>query len=118
MPVELVPVPLQMIIIGGAIAAALTAIYRASRAIGPIVRRIQAVHVIIERELQPNNGSSMRDQVCRTAEEMDRVTTRLGAINGDLQHYVAESDRAHSDLWEALADLGYDRRGSGPGSSV
>lgn len=128
-----------------AAAAALTGIFVVGRKMLDISRGIVAVHTIIRRELTPNNGSSMKDQLNRAAEqaatgarraddaveqtkqtrtlltesiaamdavrqEVERISRRVGSLAADQAEIAANSDREHAEMWETLAEAGFDRR--------
>ena len=65
---------MELVLDVGAVAAAGTAILAFAgllyRAVRPAVRRAAALHELLERELKPNGGGSLRDAV-------DRIERRL-----------------------------------------
>lgn len=80
-------------------------------------RRLLAVHELIERELQPNGGGSMKDQTGFTVLQMDRVTRQLaqveavqGATFDVLDSINSRNHDEHTEIWTALAEHGIDRR--------
>lgn len=66
------------------------------RVIDPLFDALRAIRVIVERELQPNGGYSIKDEVCKIR---------------DWQARHDETHRADSaEIWAELSKLGLDRR--------
>lgn len=57
--------------------AALTYLARAGR---KIAARLEALAHVVERELQPNGGSSIKDHITQNSHRLDVLETRLTAI--------------------------------------
>lgn len=90
----------------------------------PFWRRLKAIHTIIERELTPNGGSSMKDAMNQTRHRVARLDRRME----DMTHQVrgirasvvgtaevldsinTKNHAEHERIWDALATLGFDRR--------
>lgn len=68
------------------------------RVLDPLVDAVQATRALMEHELQPNKGGSLRDAV-------DRIEQRLEEHD---DRHIADSD----ELWAVLAGHGIDRRKS------
>lgn len=58
-------------------------------------RRMQAAMAVVERELSPNGGTSIKDGM----EEVRR----------DIRQIKDVEQRAHDEIWAALKVLGYER---------
>lgn len=100
----------QAVIAAGVVCSALLAVGAVARR---ILRVVAAIHAIVDRELTPNGGSSLRDEVADTAKKADSIDKRVGSISEDMQAWHAAADRDHAEMWSALGELGYDRRRRG-----
>jgi hypothetical protein len=83
----------------------------------PVWSRLKVIHAIIERELTPNGGASMKDQTARVTEMADGLSHDLKQIRASQAAMTTVIDRIntrnhteHGEMWDALAQLGYDRR--------
>lgn len=83
----------------------------------PVWQRLKAMHDLIERELTPNGGSSMKDQVSDLGGKVDTVHHQVAQVRAhqsamaDVVDVINTNNRAeHQRLWDALAALGFDRR--------
>ena len=83
-------------------AAALTAMWRRARKgwrwAMTILRNIEALHVIVEREMTPNGGSSMKDKL----DEQCAAGRRRDAL---LQHHIESDDAVQGVTLTELARI-------------
>lgn len=89
-----------------AIAAALTAlgvIYRT--VVRPTWRRTHAMWDLIERELQPNGGGSLKDQAAFVAAQVNPLGDRLSALEVAVRDMASTFNDEKAEVWKAIAAL-------------
>ena len=67
----------NLLLLAGAIAVAILGIVKLTGSLYAGLRRLFRVHDLIERELNNNGGSSMKDGVERINRRLDRIEDRL-----------------------------------------
>ena len=77
--------PVGAVVQLAAATVAIGVLLRAATGIYRFVRRIDAVHEVVVRELQPNGGSSLRDAVAR----IDRRVHTIEVFCDELRHRPA-----------------------------
>lgn len=81
------------------------------------VDRRKKIDAIIERELTHNGGKSMKDASTNIVDALASVRDDVADLKGSqettfelLDAVVERKGKEHSEIWDALARLGFDRR--------
>lgn len=105
-------------------AAVVTALGVWLKKMRPVWKGVMAVHDIIERELTPNGGSSMKDAAMAASKNAAEAKEAALAASAQLRTIMAtqgatmtvidnmnqRNHAEHQEMWDALHTLGYDRR--------
>lgn len=83
--------------------------------------KLRRVHDLIERELQHNGGSSLKDHAAQVATVVQNLASSVEdlrrndqAITDVLDNLARSKADEHSAIWQALAEHGIDRRKDQP----
>jgi uncharacterized membrane protein YccC len=67
-----------------AVAAALVVLWKFVKLIRSAARKLDALDRVVQRELTPNGGGSMKDKSTATADAVAGLDTRLGGVDSRL----------------------------------
>jgi hypothetical protein len=112
--------PVSIVLIAGGVAGALLTIYHLAKAVLSGARKFfRAVDQVefIFHEVRPNSGSSMKDQVNRVEDGLEKVNTRvdqaIAAIkelfDEHLSQHLTDREAAHSEHQAVVAQNVRDR---------
>lgn len=80
----------SLLLMAGAIALAILGIGKLLKALWHLLQKMVQVHLLIEKELQNNGGSSMKDGVERINRRLDGIEDRLGNLEQTAEQIVGD----------------------------